>query len=123
MHCYMLFVLLHLPNNADKIFHVLKGLDVAGFTGINRADGNPVQSKTTADTGDNHLDFIFEALFVAGEHGLHEAADQAVARLVVGNGLAQGPGEGQTTEPVGQAAQGGICLKSRWPMIRSARRS
>ncbi len=83
---------------------MLEGVYVAFFTCVDCADWNPIHCETLLHTDFDHLNFKFKSTFFAFQHSVHQpAADQPVARLVVGDILTKSPGERNSAQRVCQS--------------------
>ena len=82
------------PDHSQEICDVRQWMNVAGLARVDCSDWHPLQIKVAFLTSDQHLDFKLKTLLIALKHRLHKiSAEQAIARLVIGNGLPHRPTE------------------------------
>jgi len=82
---------------------MLEVVDVAPLVCICSADGNPVQREASFHANHGHLHLKLETSLTAGKHCFHQlAVHNTIAALIVGDVLAQSPGERPLSQRVGQ---------------------
>ena len=87
--------------NLYKFDDMPEGTDMACLSSINRTNRHPIQMISKLKAAYNHLNFKFKSPFCRFKHQFHQpAADKAVTGLIIGDWLANSPGENLRAERI-----------------------